>query len=157
MTSLWNHKWIDLNYSYVYGLFYPVSRHMHDTECTVHTRRFDFQPFWSKMVLITSHGQHAGSRECLQINQPTSNVSAVTSKMSVCTLRDCNINYPERLTTVKGFPNALIMAHSNSINQQGEGYYGQHGFWLLIICFDDFKPLAGTLFHTSERGNKVYL
>lgn len=33
----------------------------------------------------------------------------------------------------------------------GKGYYSQHGFWLLIICFDDFKPLVCTLLHTTGR------
>lgn len=71
-----------------------------------------------------------------------SNVWAATSEMPVCALKDCSLNYPRWLSTVKGFPNAVIMAHSNSINQQARAITASMDFdyWLYALMTSILSP-----------------
>lgn len=61
--------------------------------------------------------------------------------LNVCTFQDHNLNYPKWLTAVKGFPKAVIMAPSDSINQQGKSIMASKDFddWLCALMI--WKPL----------------
>lgn len=82
-----------------------------------------------------------------------SNVSAVTSEISLCTFKECSLNYPRWLSTVKGFPNAVIMAHSNSIYQQAEAITASMDFdyWLYALMTSN---LSATRYFTQLEGRK---
>lgn len=83
-----------------------------------------------------------------------SNVSAVTGEMSVCTFKERSLNYPRWLSTVKGFPSTVIMAHSNSIYQQAKAITASMDFdyWLYALMTSNL--LRAHFYFTQMVGRK---
>lgn len=76
------------------------------------------------------------------------NVSPSIRKMSV--FPECSLNYPRWLSTVKGFPNAVITAHSDSIYQQAKAITASIDFdyWLYAWMTSN---LSLVLLHTTRE------
>lgn len=73
--------------------------------------------------------------------------------MSVCTFKESSPNYPLWLSTVKGFPNTVIMAHSNSIYQQAKAITASMDFdyWLYALMTSN---LSSAHYFTQLEGRK---
>lgn len=74
--------------------------------------------------------------------------------MSFCTFNDHTLNYPGWLSTAKGFPNAVIMAHSNSINQQAKAITASMDFDYWLYALMTSNPSPADYFTQLERGKK---
>lgn len=85
-----------------------------------------------------------------------STVSPATGGMCVCTLKYHDVNYPRWLRTVKGFPNAVIMAHSNSINQQAKAITASMDFDYWLYALMTSNPLPAHYFTQLERKNPPF-
>lgn len=67
-----------------------------------------------------------------------------------CALKDRDLNYSRWLSTVKGFPNAVITAHSNSIKQQAKAITASMDFDYLLYALMTSDPLPAHYFTQME-------
>lgn len=70
-----------------------------------------------------------------------------------CTFSKFSLNCPRWLGTVKGFPNAVIMAHSNSIYQQAKAITASIDFDYRLYAW---MTLNLTLLHTTEGSKATF-
>lgn len=72
---------------------------------------------------------------------------------NVCTFLELSLNCPRWLGTMKGFPNAVIMAHSNSIYQQAKAITASIDFDYRLYAW---MTLNLTLLHTTGGSKATF-